>query len=273
MSQRGFPRRWSRVGLDGQVTTGARPGWYADPWKVASQRWWDGSQWTAFVGPAPPTPGPPAIDIPAAHRGEERTFKWARAAVCAWGAIVLSELIVVIALAGRVRRDLDRFFSEIPTAQPGQQPSPSFAGLQRVSIALDLSQLLLIGVTVVFFVWQYHAARVAQGLGYPARTSPGFGVGSWFIPVINLWFPYWALCDCLPPDHALRSNALKAWLAYLGAGFCTPVAGITAMFSTVAAIIALAVAVAFTALAVALGSRLITAVNDDHRRAVPRALP
>ncbi|WP_323644216.1 DUF2510 domain-containing protein, partial [Escherichia coli] len=28
-------------------------GWYADPGNVASQRWWDGTQWTDHVAPGP----------------------------------------------------------------------------------------------------------------------------------------------------------------------------------------------------------------------------
>jgi hypothetical protein len=86
-----------------------------------------------------------------------------------------------------------------------------------------------------------------------------------------LWFPYWALCDCLPPDNPLRPNAVRAWLAYLGAGAFTPVGEITAMFSAGYAIVPVALAVACAAVAVALGYRLIAAVNDDHRRAVQRA--
>lgn len=25
------------------------PGWYADPWRMAAQRWWDGRAWTSHV--------------------------------------------------------------------------------------------------------------------------------------------------------------------------------------------------------------------------------
>ena len=255
------------------MTASAGPGWYPDPWRVAPQRWWDGVQWTAFVGPLPPPAKPPLIDVAGAHRSEERTFKWARAAVCAWGVFVVAELAVLIAVAGRLRRDFDLFFHELQTAKPGQPLPQPFGGFQQIWIAFDLGELLLLGVGVIFLVWEYHAAQVAQGVGYPARTSPGFGVGSWFIPVINLWFPYWALCDCLPPHHAMRPHALRAWLAYLAAGLCTSVAGVTAMFSAGAAVIPLGFAVACAAVAVTLGCRLITAVNDDHGRAVLTALP
>lgn len=33
-------------------------GWYADPWKLAALRWWDGTQWTGDVHDESPTPAP-----------------------------------------------------------------------------------------------------------------------------------------------------------------------------------------------------------------------
>jgi membrane protease YdiL (CAAX protease family) len=39
------------------------PGWYADPWRVATHRWWDGRQWSPWTyGPPPPRerPDPPS---------------------------------------------------------------------------------------------------------------------------------------------------------------------------------------------------------------------
>ncbi|MFK0002117.1 DUF2510 domain-containing protein [Paenarthrobacter sp. NPDC090522] len=34
-----------------QPSTTAAPGWYADPADPRYNRWWDGSAWTAHVGP------------------------------------------------------------------------------------------------------------------------------------------------------------------------------------------------------------------------------
>ncbi len=33
-------------------------GWYADPWKLATLRWWDGTQWTGDIHNDPPTAAP-----------------------------------------------------------------------------------------------------------------------------------------------------------------------------------------------------------------------
>lgn len=35
------------------------PGWYADPWAVASFRWWDGDVWTGWAAGPPPRPTRP----------------------------------------------------------------------------------------------------------------------------------------------------------------------------------------------------------------------
>lgn len=39
----------------------AVPGWYADPWRQAALRYWDGAMWTGHVHPGvvpPPVPAP-----------------------------------------------------------------------------------------------------------------------------------------------------------------------------------------------------------------------
>jgi hypothetical protein len=106
---------------------------------------------------------------------------------------------------------------------------------------------------------------VARGLGYPARISPGLGVGSWFIPVVNLWFPFWALSDTLPPEHPLRRRGLWAWLAYIGSGVSAVAVVLVAIASTRAALIPMVVSALLAITAIILGAQLIRAVTDDHQ--------
>lgn len=159
---------------------------------------------------------------------------------------------------------LHRVFNEVPFNSNGQS-----VRLTRVSFSFDVyfDVFFLVGaaVSIPFLIWQHSAATVARGLGYPARTSPSFGVGSWFIPVINLWFPYWALSDTLPPGHPLRQRCLVAWLAYLGSGFATAVTFFVGLASTTAAIVPMIVSGALALTAVGMGATLIAAVTDDHR--------
>lgn len=151
---------------------------------------------------------------------------------------------------------------------------PTFTGFSGgVTLYLDLSGLLYVGVGTVFLMWQHSAATVARALGYPARTSPGFGVGSWFIPVVNLWYPYWALSDTLPPDHPLRGRCIWAWLSYMGMGVANVVAFFVAIASTVAAVVPMVIAGVLAVTAVGLGVQLIRAVAEDHARRLGAAAP
>jgi membrane protease YdiL (CAAX protease family) len=61
------------------------PGWYADPWRVATHRWWDGRQWSPW------TYGPP----PTAERPDPRspTFSPAGAAIVAGGTVAIILLL------------------------------------------------------------------------------------------------------------------------------------------------------------------------------------
>ena len=74
---------------------------------------------------------------------------------------------------------------------------------------LSLTRALLVSlvfvVAVIFaLIWQHRAASAGRALGLPASHSPAWGVGSWFVPIVNLWMPYQALRDCLPPGDPRR---------------------------------------------------------------------
>ena len=71
---------------------------------------------------------------------------------------------------------------------------------------------------LVYLVWQLRAAEVAQALGYPAKHSPGWGLGAWFVPVVNYWVPYGAMRDCLPPGHPARRGGWVPWVLFLSVG-------------------------------------------------------
>jgi hypothetical protein len=168
------------------------------------------------------------------------------------------------AVARSFRGVIHSVIHDLQATRPGVHPITDLNVLLGVQMGLSVGEVVLVVVGVVFLIWQYNAARVARGLGYPARTSPGFGVASWFIPIVNIWFPYWALSDCLPPGHRLRPTALWAWLAYIGATRLVAAAAVTALFSELGAVIPLFLALATMATAVTLGCRLISAVHQAH---------
>lgn len=57
--------------------------------------------------------------------------------------------------------------------------------------------LLLLPAGVCWCLWQARSHRRLQSLRPQAafRTTPGWGVGSWFVPVANLWVPFRAVAD------------------------------------------------------------------------------
>jgi uncharacterized protein len=88
------------------VSTAAPPGWYPDPERPGSQRWWDGTNWTSHVQAAGPAPGTTGTAAPA--RSDSRT--WAMVAHVS----ALAAAFVALAFLGPlvvylVKRDEDPF--------------------------------------------------------------------------------------------------------------------------------------------------------------------
>ena len=78
---------------------------------------------------------------------------------------------------------------------------------------------------VMFVVWFYRARVNAEGHGWPQRRSPGWAIAAWFVPVVNLWFPFQIMADIwragLPgPQRANRAILPGIWWACLLAFFC-----------------------------------------------------
>ena len=134
-----------------------------------------------------------------------------------------------------------------------------------LTIVTSLVLLLEIAIFVVLLNWQYSAAKTARLLDLPATHSAGLGVGSWFIPVVNLWFPYQALRDCLPAGDPERSVVGRMWVCYLGAVVTGGVALGLSYARTPIAIGVAEVAVAF-AIGVAFnGAHAVQVIGDAHR--------
>ena len=123
------------------------------------------------------------------------------------------------------------------------------------------------GGEIVFLIWQYRAAVVGRQLGYPARRSPGWGVGSWFVPVVDLWMPYQAIRDCLPPGHAGRALVLRTWILLIVGVVLTLALPVTFVWGRgsgsylLAAFVLVELAVGFTAY------RVVVAIDTQHRSA------
>ncbi len=268
---------------------GAPPGWYPDPAGGPGQRWWNGYSWTeATILPSHPPPPPwaaaspptvPASQVAPWAVASERLTTYnasglvdnelamvpvARAAVVMPAVYYLVNLIVQRANAGQLRSIGHQFRVDWHDAQNGTTPPPyhGSGGISAVSLIVGL---LAVAAVVVACIWQHRAASAARALGIPSRRSPAWGVGSWFVPVVNLWIPYSAIRDCLPPDDPHRPRVLHWWIAWLVAASVSGAAGICALFSTGAAL-ALSIPAALACLAViAWAPGIVTAVAAAHR--------
>ena len=127
---------------------------------------------------------------------------------------------------------------------------------------------LTVAAIVFACIWQHRAATAARSLGYPAARSPGWGVGCWFVPIVNLWMPYGAVRDCLPPDHPERARVLRWWVAWLCTVYLGLLSTVFALFSTGAAL-AVSIPAALAALAVVAWSPgIVTAIGRAHHDSV-----
>ena len=229
---------------------GAPPGWYPDPAGGPGQRWWDGYAWTeATVLPQHPPPPPwagagppqgPATEVaPWAVASQRLTDfnatglvneeMWmvpvARVAVVMPAVYYLVTLVLQRVNADQLRSAGHQLRLDWHAAQNGQ-PAPQFHGSSGFSPINLIVGLLALAAVVVACMWQHRAASAARALGVPSRRSPGWGVGAWFVPVVNLWVPYSAIRDCLPPDDPHRPRVLHWWIAWLVAGWVSAAAGV-----------------------------------------------
>ncbi|HVN51016.1 MAG TPA: DUF4328 domain-containing protein [Acidimicrobiales bacterium] len=241
------------------------PGWYPDPANpAAGQRWWDGTQWTPHA--APYGPGP-THDL----ETEQRSANSARVALLAGAGLYVVQFVVVSLVYHSI---WSNFQHTIDDAQNGTTTRSAFPGLQGGLLvgqgALQLASIGLLAVGVVFLVWFHRAATVSRAAGLPARYSPGWAVGAWFIPFANWFMPYQAAVDMLPHDHPQRVLVARWWALWLGTQFS---ALFVALASLASVGLGLAVALVGAVLAVsaaAAGREVVALVTDTHARLFAR---
>ncbi len=261
---------------------GPPPGWYPDPSGEKAWRWWDGSRWTehasnpsSSLGPYGygSEPGPASFG----HQGvvvdpgtleyfaaEQRSAPWGKRAFAAYVAVVTLMLIGAWAQRSHLRDIFHTLRVEIDTGvrQPTDQTA-GFSGITSLALVLDVP------FYVFMLVWQYRAARAARFLGLAATHSPGLGAGAWFIPVVNFWFPYQALRDCLPPDSPGRRTVVRLWAFFVVLVVLNPVCTVLAVVASPAAFLVGAVISVTAGVGFSLsGIRLVQQVTDAHRQLI-----
>jgi len=276
---------------------GAPPGWYQDPAGGPGQRWWDGYAWTdATVLPQQPPPPPPWAGAVAPQGPPVQMAPWAvaserlgthtttqrvdeergmvpvaRIAVAIPGVYLLVSLLLQRVNADQLRSAGHQFRVDFHDAQHGITPPPYHAPSNSFTPLGLVVGLAAVAAVVIACIWQHKAATAGRALGLPSPYSPAWGVGCWFVPIVNLWMPYGALRDCLPPGHAERPHVLRWWLALLLAGFLSVAAGTAALFSTGAALV-VSIPAALACLAViAWAPGIVVAIAASHQQALTTA--
>ena len=93
------------------------------------------------------------------------------------------------------------------------------------------------------------------------------------MPIVNLWMPYGAVRDCLPPGHPERARVLRWWVAWLCTTYLSLLSSVFAFFSTGAAL-AVSIPAALAALAViGWAPGIVSTIGTTHRDAANSLSP
>jgi hypothetical protein len=238
----------------------APAGWYANP-GGAGHRWWDGHRWTEHVS----APGPTVWDQLEAER---RWIRWGKWGIVCYGLAAVSGMLFFWIQSSHYRALFDTVRHDVRT-HTALSPSTQFG----VSPWVWLTYFPWILAYLGLMLWQFRAATTARWLGLPATHSPGLGVAGWIIPVVDLWFPYQALRDCLPPGDPGRRVVGRMWVCFVAAPIVNLAASVLLVVGWPAAPGLVAIALAIEAGFVVLAIRTVGAIFAVHRRMLFPAQP
>jgi heme/copper-type cytochrome/quinol oxidase subunit 2 len=133
-------------------------GWFPDPDIPGQHRWWDGEQW---------------------HPSQNLTRELGSGfAAMQWSVIGVLALTCVLALGQAA-------LSAVGLAVADRRTAEGFGVIAMIVMLPQVVLMLL--AAIAWCLWQ---RRLAQGTPPTLlHRSPGWHVGSWFIPVVSLWFP------------------------------------------------------------------------------------
>ncbi|KJK43322.1 hypothetical protein UK23_33675 [Lentzea aerocolonigenes] len=87
--------------------------------------------------------------------------------------------------------------------------------------------VVTLAAAVTFIVWIYRSRLNAERVTYAVehRHSRGWAIGSWFTPIVNLWFPaqivqdVWRAFDPAQQDRPLQARAKSGFIAVWWTGY------------------------------------------------------
>jgi hypothetical protein len=166
--------------------------------------------------------------IPAAqavYAKEAKAAPWARRSIYLYVVVIGIGLLQAWAASA----NLHLFFHNIRIQEQIGGPVPQYHQSPDSSRLSLLSLAVAVVYYVLVLIWQYRAAETARMLSLPARRSPTLGIISWFIPVVNFWFPYQSIRDCLPPGDPGRQVVARMWTFFIATLVMDIITAVTAV--------------------------------------------
>ncbi|MBS2939164.1 DUF4328 domain-containing protein [Nocardioides sp. J2M5] len=183
-------------------------GWYADPQDGSRLRWWDGSAWTAHTHAAVPSGWSPRPRL-----GDG----WPRLALAVQASLALTVLLsVFVVVSDRIVLDVWRRLADDPTSVPEAEATRA----DRLMTASIAEVVVTVVCGVLFIAWLYQAHTSDRTDPAYNRRRSGWAIGGWFVPFVNLWFPFQVVSDLRdgargegrPPSAGLQ---WAWWLCFL----------------------------------------------------------
>lgn len=177
-------------------------------------------QYGAPTPPVPPAPGYVQPGAPSAYPGAWTAAPAAVRPLRGVGATA-RWLMLVYAAFSLITIAVDAWGIGALTAyDQGSAGIEALNAYDAVSIPLSIVALIVLLAAAVFWVvWQYRAAA-----SLPAgslRRSPGWHVGSWFIPIVSLFFPFQNVSDLARASQARLTPGIRGawWALWISANF------------------------------------------------------
>jgi hypothetical protein len=136
----------------------------------------------------------------------------------------ISLLASTLAAAFAVHAMID-FFDEIDRAnRTGRSATVSTTWSLGPNLIFQVVGLAGLVVLVLEIVWILRIASFARAAGMPGggrapQRTPGLAAASVVIPIVNLWWPWESIRDCLPIGHPARRLVTRWWILSILSGF------------------------------------------------------
>ena len=235
------------------------PGWYLDPAGPGGLRWWDGYAWATATRPFDGFGFNPRSDL----NDEVSAARPASVAVLAGAGLYTLQYLYLVYVFARFFPRM-RAFLEQPGGPSGAVVAPNPGSISGYPLLSNLLELGLVVIAVLFVIWLRRAAIVARRAGLPAKRDPLWAVLGFFVPIVNLWFPYQVARDLFPPGHPARSLVKRWWTLWIGLTVMSYPILIATIFSTPVAIVFSLVGGAIVLSCALTARQIIAACGQTH---------